>query len=134
MCEGAPAARGHLFLFTNGGLTLAASNTACDSPEALAAFAQSSVDIELDQGSVINSEVPTTGTKTIVPTGHFEDANGTRYSALLLGTTQNDTFQVAGVAILTDDNGARHHDRARLVHALAKNLLDSGDARGVCAA
>jgi hypothetical protein len=131
LCEDDPTRRGHLFLFTERGLVLAASSVTCSSALELTAFAQSCIDVELEHDSTGNTATQVVPTRAESLTGRWRDADGISYSPLLLGVRLHDGFSIAGVALIADGATGRQHEAAGLAPALAKSLIACGDAQAV---
>jgi hypothetical protein len=134
LCDGEPPTRGHLFLFKEAGLTLAASNVASDVAPDLVAFARSYIDSEMIMEGDETAAFATNALQDAVPTHHWHDTSGSRYAAVLLATPVGDCFEFAGVAVLGDEAGNSLLRAGPLAEAVARVLIESGDARGVRAA
>jgi hypothetical protein len=134
LCDGEPPARGHLFLFKEAGLTLAASNVPSDVASDLIAFAQHYIDSEMIMEADETAALPTNAPQDAVPTHHWHDTSGTRYGAVLLAAPLEDSSQFAGVAIVSDEAGDWSLKVGPIANAVARVLIESGDARGVRAA
>jgi len=136
LSDGHPPSRGHLFVISEDGLILAASNTPCDAMDELVVFAQQHVETEIDDGECtmtatnIGDALKTTATR-----GIWEDRDGTKYRTLLLNSEIDGNIYIAGVALLTNvDSQTRIASVMHLASTLARKLIDSGDAKGVLAA
>ncbi|HVW29557.1 MAG TPA: protein kinase [Polyangiaceae bacterium] len=132
LCDGEPPTRGHLFLFTANGLTLAASNTPCDSVTELAAFAKDCVDREHAADTMETGALHATSVGTMV--GDWVDHEGTCYDTVLLGTSVSGAFCIAGIALLVKTPGFAVKTGGALAESVARALIDAGDAMSVAAA
>jgi hypothetical protein len=130
LCEGTPPLRGHLLLLTETGLSLAASNTRLDSHTDLVAFAQETMEADLE-----SADAKTTALEedVVYETRLWRDAEGTPYNAVVLSTFLGSSCKIGGVAVLTSDR-ARLGEIAPLAEALARMLIEAGDTRALPAA
>ncbi len=132
LCDGEPPTRGHLLLYTSAGLSVVASNTACDSVTELVSFAKDCLERES------RADTMETGALLTVPLGtmsaDWHDARGTAYDVVLLGATISGTFCIGGVALLMKIGGQSTRIQSSLAEMLARALINSGDATTVVAA
>jgi tetratricopeptide (TPR) repeat protein len=131
LCDGDPPSRGHLFFITETGLELVASSVPDDDISEVTAYAQGRVDLEIAESSALTAMVAPGGEGAQPDDGPWQSLRGTRYDTALLATPLNDGIRVAGIAVLTDDGGRRTHGFGRLTAAVARTVLESGDALGV---
>jgi hypothetical protein len=120
--------RGHLFLFTRAGLSLVASNTPCPQLRELTAFTKTYLESERKSVDVNRSAADFDVTiDTDTEPGEWQDADGTRYGALVLRAKLDGKLHVAGVAMLTGLNHAQRTALLSLSIALATKLVESRD-------
>jgi hypothetical protein len=130
LCEGEPASRGHLFLMTDSGFRLVASNASHDHITQLSHFAHKRFELEVaDTKTMTAMALSATDVQTYG--APWQDRDGTRYQALLLAVPVAAGSRVAGVAMLTDERSPRPKGHAKLVSAVTHALLEAGDAAGV---
>jgi hypothetical protein len=134
LCDGQPPARGHLFLFKEAGLALVASNVPSSVPPELVAFAQRYIESEMRVEGTETLAFATNSLEREVLTHHFQDTAGTRYSAVILAAPVGNCVEFAGVAVVSDGEEDYPFKVRPLADALARLLIESGDARGVRAA
>jgi tetratricopeptide (TPR) repeat protein len=129
LCEGDPPSRGHLFLTTEGGIELAASNMVPEGITELLAFARGRIAMETTSVNTVTAafEVQSTGYT-------WRSAEGAAYDAVLLAAPLSDGLRLAGVAMLVHDECRAREGFGDLAEAVARALLESGDAVGVRAA
>ncbi|HVW25003.1 MAG TPA: protein kinase [Polyangiaceae bacterium] len=129
LCSGDPPTRGHLLLSTPNGLVLAASNTACDSVTELTSFAAQCIERERadDDMETVALHAEPFGTMT----GEWRDLDGTSYEAVLLGVVISTTFCIAGIALLVRGPNAAARTGSALAEAIARALIEAGDAVGI---
>ena len=125
LCDGDPPVRGHLFLITEAGLTCVASNAECGSPAGLTAFAQGALDSDAESD---DSHTGAFELDTVEHGGTYQDGQGTRYGALLLGTMIDGEYVIGGIAVLAGSSG-RLASVAGLAESLARTLIDAGDTQ-----
>ena len=125
LCQASGAgANGWLYLLTQDGLVLSAATRAPDDAEALAALAQSCLDLELNDNActqaaqgLTQDEAAETGASGDNPPGRD------KLQALPLSAAHEGRVQVVGVAFLT---GEHAYELGPLAHELAKHLIASG--------
>jgi hypothetical protein len=127
LCD-ADLSRGHLFLFTRGGLTLVASNTPCQQLREFTAFTKTYLEsqrkaVDLSQSSAECDVTLDTDTEP----GEWQDVDGTRYGAVVLRAKLHGDLHIAGVAMLTGLDGTQRSALHSLTTALATKLVESGD-------
>jgi hypothetical protein len=120
--------RGHLFLFTRAGFNLVASNTPCQQLRELAGFTKTYLESERKSVDVNRSLADFDVTiDTDSQPGEWQDAEGTRYGALVLRAKLDGKLHVAGVAMLTGLNQLQRNALLSLSIALATKLVESRD-------
>jgi len=134
LCDGDPPNRGHLFLLSDRGLVLAASNTVCDFPAELNAFANACIEDEVQKESAMTAVLDTGAFESALDFSQWRDPSGRRHQVVPLGVTMDNAFHVVGVAVFEDEHGRGPGDVRRVAEALAKHLVESGDVRSICAA
>jgi hypothetical protein len=130
LCEGTPPLRGHLLLVTETGLSLAASNTTLDSHTDLVAFAQETIEADLEGADAKSTALEE---DVVYETRLWRDAEGNPYNAVVLSTFLGSSCKIGGVAVLTSDR-TRLGEIAPLAEALARMLIEAGDTRAIPAA
>jgi hypothetical protein len=128
LCEGDPPGRGHLFLVTESGLALAASNMPSEELTELALFARRRLDME-----TTSVDTMTASLESVSASRTWHSAEGT-YDAVLLAVPLSDGLRLVGVAMLVHGEGQAREDFGDVAEAVARALLDSGDAVGLHAA
>ena len=132
LCDGDPPTRGHLFLFTDDGLALVASNTPCESVTEIIGFARSCVERESEASSMATEAMLSVALGTV--SAEWHDAQGRRYEPVLLAATVGGTFCIGGVALLESGAGVPLRNASLLADSLAQILITAGDTRTVAAA
>ncbi|MEY4582591.1 MAG: hypothetical protein RL701_7294, partial [Pseudomonadota bacterium] len=130
LCDGEPPSRGHLFLITQTGLTLVASNASQAHIAQLSQFANKRFVLETAETKTMTAIAPSP-TDFQTYGSPWQDRDGTRYLATLLAAPFSDGSRVAGIAMLTDDGSPRPKGFAKLVVTVTHALLEAGDALGV---
>jgi hypothetical protein len=130
LCDGDPPVGGHLFLITDAGLTRVASNAEFGSTTELVAFAQRALDSDAESD---DSHTGAFELDTVEQGRTFQDGQGARYGALLLGAMIDGEYVIGGIAVLAGTSG-RLASIAGVAESLARMLIDTGDTRGFRAA
>jgi hypothetical protein len=130
LCDGDPPTRGHLLLLTGRGLSLVASNLPYGSASEIVAIASDCIDRESH-----TDDMETSALSTIQEDGatEYRDAEGNAYEVVLLGTMISGVFEVGGAALLVKGPKPRAPKLASLAGAIARALIDTGDAVTVAA-
>ncbi|HVW24436.1 MAG TPA: serine/threonine-protein kinase [Polyangiaceae bacterium] len=132
LCDGDPPTRGHLLLSTPSGLTLAASNIACDSVTELKAFASQCIEREQAADDMETGALHSASLGTM--TGAWQDLDGTAYETVLLGVVISGTFCIAGIALLVRAPNVVGRTGSPVAESIARALIEAGDAVGIAAA
>lgn len=119
-------------LSTASGLTLAASNTACDSVTELTSFAKECIERERAADDMETGALHSAPLGTM--TGAWQDLDGTAYEAVLLGVVISGTFCIAGIALLVRAPNVAARTGSPVTESIARALLEAGDAVGIRAA
>jgi hypothetical protein len=128
LCGGEPPTRGHLLLATPNGLTLAASNTTCESVMELTSFARQCIERERHDGDD-NVETGALHSEPLgTMTGEWQDLDGTSYEAVLLGAVISGTFSIAGIAVIVRGPNVAARPGSALAESIARALIQAGDA------
>jgi hypothetical protein len=111
-------------------LSLAASNTTLDSHTDLVAFAQETIEADLEGADAKSTALEE---DVVYETRLWRDAEGNPYNAVVLSTFLGSSCKIGGVAVLTSDR-TRLGEIAPLAEALARMLIEAGDTRAIPAA
>jgi hypothetical protein len=131
LCDGDPPTRGHLLLCTAEGLALVASNTACNSVTEIVSFASGCLERESQASSMETGALSSLSVGTL--SAEWRDREGADYEVVLLAASVSGTFSIGGVVLLAKGDAMLVRN-PRLVEAIARTLITSGDAISVVAA
>jgi hypothetical protein len=132
ICDARGANAGHLYLFAEGGLALAASN--CDKAPAagLLEFVTEYLARELDEPEMATVPETETTLERSSRSTLWTDPYGSQYEPLLLTCVVDGVALCAGVAVLLDDSPHQRRGKAaEIVSAVGAQLIASGDTRAL---
>ncbi|HEX4337035.1 MAG TPA: serine/threonine-protein kinase [Polyangiaceae bacterium] len=127
LCDGDPPHRGHLFLVGEAGLELVASNDEVTDAPALLTFAQGRLEAEVDTEHMVTAAFETAAEPSAALSWQAPD--GESFTTALLITQQGSAMVIAGLLVLSD-RGTRRRDFDDLMAAVARAVIESGDAHG----
>jgi hypothetical protein len=133
LCDERKAEGGYLYLFTEQGLSLAASLGNDDAPEGLLPFLTKRLEDD-DEEQI--TETIAAAALTIIPaqdTSAFTDEMGTVHDPIMLTCVLDGKMRHAGVAVLTHRGAPVQTTNTSLVAAVSAHLIRAGDTAGVVA-
>ncbi len=133
LCGGRASVEAHLFLSSNAGLALAASQEAADAPEGLLDYLTDYLSRELHSGDVETAMVEDLPSQFMDALKPFQDERGRRYTLVPLTALVDGTVRYAGVAALIEGDARDHKIDAGLASALGTHLIEVGDTMGIAA-
>ena len=124
LLEDCGAAAGHLLLFDEGGLFVAASAGGAAGPERLIASVQRLIDVDFETRGATVVVAPDAN-----PTGALLISDGkTRFVPLLLTDRADGSVLLTGVALIAATDAPLRHPRSELTEAISRCLRITSDS------